>query len=300
MHLNLATSPNAWGVDHLGREGLPAWPDVFDEIREAGYGWVELGPLGYLPVEPGRAASEMRARGLSVAGSFMLEPVHDAGRHDAIIDGARRAADFIADAGGSYLVIVDWGSSKRFATAGRTEDAPRMESAAFGQYLGTYGEIARIAQADYGLTALTHPHAGTWLEFEDEILAMLEQTDLPMCIDTGHFAYAGVDPAAIYDRFADRVPHLNFKDIDGPTREQALADRLGFLDAVDAGIFCPLGEGIVDFGAMRAVLEAHGYDGVATVEQDRDPQRADTSALEDARRSLAFLRSVGLGDGGTN
>ncbi len=298
MRIDLANSPVAWGVDHLERKGLPRWETVFDEIKRAGYDAVELGPLGYLPLERGRAAAELRARGLRVAGSFMLEPVHDPDRRDTVLDGARRAAEFIADAGGKYLVIVDWDADQRIPTAGRCDDAPRMDPAAWERYLATYLEISRIASSDYGLTALAHPHAGTWLEFEDETTALLDSTDLPICIDTGHFAYAGADPVAIYDRYAARVPHLNFKDVDGAVRERALADHLGFFKAVDAGIFCPLGEGVVDFPGLRAALERHGYEGPATVEQDRDPQR-DSTALEDARRSLEYLRSVGLADGGT-
>jgi len=293
MNVRIANSPVSWGVDHLDRDGLPPWQRVFDEIRAAGYRWVELGALGYLPTAPGRARAEMERRGLRVAGSYMLAPIHDATQRDRVLRIAHETARFIADADGRHLVIVDWGSAERGATAGRVDDARRMSSDAWSAYLETLSDISRIAADDHGVLALTHPHAGTWLEFEDEIVALLEQTNLAMCIDTGHFAYAGADPVAIYDRFADRVPYLNFKDVDGAVRDRVLRSRRSFLQSVDDGVFCPLGEGIVEFAAMRAVLERHGYDGHATVEQDRDPRR-DTTALEDARRSLAFLIEVGL------
>jgi len=293
MRIRVANSPVSWGVDHLERPGLPLWQIVFDEIKDAGYDWVELGALGYLPQDPGRARAEMQARGLAVAGSYMLAPVHDPAQRSRVIDVARETAAFIADAGGRHLVIVDWGSTVRGATAGRAQAAPRMSGTEWGAYLETLSEISRIAAEDYGLLALVHPHAGTWLEFEDEIVALLEQTDLAMCIDTGHFAYAGADPVTLYDRFASRVPYLNFKDVDGSMLREAIAQQWSFLEAVDRGIFCPLGAGIVDFDGLRVALDQHGYDGHATVEQDRDP-RGKTTALEDARQSLSFLQEIGV------
>lgn len=293
MQVRIANSPVSWGVDHLDRPGLPRWEDVFDEIRDAGYAWVELGAYGFLPTDPGRAREALDHRGLRVAGSYLLEPIHDPSRRAQVLDGARRVAEYVAGTGGRYLVIVDWGSPERGATAGRSDAAPRLNVAQQTAYFEVLSAISEIARETDGLTALAHPHAGTWLEFEDEIVDLLEQTDLALCIDTGHFAYAGVDPVAFYDKYSDRVPYLNFKDVDGVRRAEALRRRLTFLEAVDFGVFCPLGDGVVDFRAMRDVLERHGYDGHATVEQDRDP-RGDTTALEDARRSLTFLQRTGL------
>ena len=61
------------------------------------------------------------------------------------------------------------------------------------------------------------------------------------------------------------------------------------------GLFCSLADGVVDFPALKVVLEEHGYDGWATIEQDTDPRTGgDPSA--DARRSLAFLRETGLAE----
>jgi inosose dehydratase len=295
MQTRIANSPVSWGVDHLDRPGLPPWQTVFDEIKLAGYRWVELGAFGYLPREATVVRREMADRGLGVAGSYILAPVHAPEKRAEVLEIARETCAFIAGAGGRHLVIVDWGSAERGATAGRSDAAKRLSGERWADYLEVLVEIDRLAREDFDLVALAHPHAGTWLEFEDEIEALLEQTSLAMCIDTGHFAYAGADPVAIYDRHADRVPYLNFKDVDPEGRRRAVETPLSFLEAVDDGVFCPLGEGIVDFPALRDALDRHGYDGHATVEQDRDP-RGDTTSLEDARRSLAYLRSVGLSD----
>jgi sugar phosphate isomerase/epimerase len=44
-------------------------------------------------------------------------------------------------------------------------------------------------------------------------------------------------------------------------------------EAWDAGLFCPFGEGAVDFAAVLAELD--GFDGWAVVEQDRVAVRLD-------------------------
>jgi inosose dehydratase len=71
-----------------------------------------------------------------------------------------------------------------------------------------------------------------------------------------------------------------------------LSDGIGFFDAISVGVFCPVGQGMVDFAALAAELET-GFDGPGTIEQDRD-FRSTTTALEDARASLAFLRGIGI------
>lgn len=69
-------------------------------------------------------------------------------------------------------------------------------------------------------------------------------------------------------------------------------NRIGFY-ARAAGLFCILGRGSVDFVAMTPALEEKGFAGLATVEQDCDPN-GPTSPVEDGRANLDYLKSVGL------
>jgi inosose dehydratase len=159
-----------------------------------------------------------------------------------------------------------------------------------------FEEIGRISKREFGVQAVAHSHGGTYLEFEDEIEALLAATDpdlVQLAIDTGHSVFAGFDPTALYERHAARTTYINFKDVDGAVLERANRDRLSFLEAVDAGIFCKLGAGIVDFSAFTAALKRHGFAGPAVIEQDRDPT-SPGDPLGDARKSIAFLESIGL------
>ena len=90
----------------------------------------------------------------------------------------------------------------------------------------------------------------------------------------------------------DRTPYLHFKDINPVVHQKVLSDGIGFFDAISLGVFCPVGQGMVDFAALAAEL-ANGFDGPGTIEQDRD-FRSTTTALEDAKASLDFLRGIGI------
>ena len=83
---------------------------------------------------------------------------------------------------------------------------------------------------------------------------------------------------------------MHLKDLSPDPRTRA-GD---FWTAVARGAFCPIGSGLLDIAAVRDALGAIGYDGFATVEQDRRTDTAGTPA-DDLRHSVAQLRAAGIG-----
>jgi inosose dehydratase len=106
--------------------------------------------------------------------------------------------------------------------------------------------------------------------------------------------HRGIDPVEFFRRHSERISYLHFKDVNSTVLKQIIANRTGFYDACADGIFCNLGEGIVDFLALKSALSAAEYSGWGTVEQDRDP-KGTRSTLADATANLTYLKSVGLG-----
>ena len=296
MGLRVANGPVSWGVDLPDKPGAPPWEQVFSEISEAGYKWCELGPVGYLPDDDDVVRAELEARGLGVAGSYIFQPLHEADRLAAIADITHNTCRRIAGLGGEFLVVIDMVSTERGATAGRSDAAPRLDGRPYEVLLNGLRQSASIA-IEHGLTPVLHPHAGSYIEFEDEIERVLDDTaddGLQLCIDTGHFAYAGVEPVRFLAEHRDRTPYLHFKDIDPIVHQKVVSDGVGFFDAITLGVFCPMGQGVVDFNAFAAELK-NGFDGPGTIEQDRD-FRSPTTPLEDAKASLDYLRGLGLAD----
>ena len=260
MTLRLATGPVSFGVDFAEAPGNPPWTEVVAGIHAAGYRWTELGPLGYLPPE---ADAELARRGIGVTGGFVFEPLLDGER---AVAAARAAAARIAFAGGRFLVIID-----------AVGAAPSPDRAALGRSVLAIAEVAR----DYGLRPVLHPHAGTHIERPADIEPLLDLCEL--CLDTGHIAYTGEDPVALYRRWAERIPYVHLKDVD-PARRDG-----DFWASVRAGVFRPLGEGVVDLSGLIAALAEHGFDGWAVVEQDRVPGGDAVADLVAGRRAVEAL-----------
>lgn len=127
----------------------------------------------------------------------------------------------------------------------------------------------------------------------EAVLNRLEPSRVSICIDTGHMAYAGIDPIDFYRRHAERVKYFHFKDINPTIHQHVLSERIPFLTAVERKVFCPLGQGMVDWQELAKAMHETGYAGAATIEQDIDPA-VSLSPLEDAKASLDYLRSVGF------
>jgi inosose dehydratase len=290
--ITLATGPVTWGVDFADSPGNPPWQQVLDELARSGIGALELGPIGYLPEQPERLCAELSSRHLTAVGSFLFEDLHDPAQQERIVSFAGRASKVISAAGGDTVVVIDRPGDERAATAGRSQDARRLGQGEWQEMLTTITRIGRIA-ADHGLRTTVHPHAGSYIEFPDEIERLLADCDLPLCLDTGHAAYAGMRPEDALIAFAPRLAHVHLKDVNRAVLGRIQGGELPFWPAIAAGVFCPLGSGIVDFGAVAAALRHIGYEGFATIEQDRLPGSG--APLDDLRQCISTLRRAGIG-----
>ena len=288
--MRLATGPVSWGVDFADDPGNPPWESVLDEIAASPLDLLELGPIGYLPEEPRRLRRALRSRGLDAVGSFVFEDFHDPAQLDRISTVAERTCRVIDAAGGAVLVIIDRPSPGRAKTAGRPSAAVRLPDSEWGAMLEGIDRVAAIARA-VGLRPAVHPHAGGYLEFEDEIDRLLGETDVDLCLDSGHLVYAGIDPAEAITSYGSRLAHVHLKDVDRAVLRQVTAEGADFWAAVSRQVFCPIGSGAVDFASVLGALRDAGYDGFATLEQDRVPGTGSPSA--DLAASLNFLRANG-------
>jgi inosose dehydratase len=287
--MRLAAAPTSWGVDFADAPGNPPWQLVLDEIERSGLGALELGPVGYLPEEPDRLREALASRGLSAVGSFVFEDFHDPAQGRRIAAVTIRACRAIAAAGGTLLVIIDRPGQVRAATAGRSADAARLRGPAWRGMLDRFETTASVAR-EHGLTPVVHPHAGSFVEFQDDIERLLDGTDLDLCLDTGHTAYAGMSADAALIAYGPRVAHVHLKDVRADVLGRVRERKLDFWTAIGHGVFCPLGEGAVSLPRVLETLSASGYTGYATIEQDRLPGSG--APLDDLLRSVRAVRSA--------
>jgi inosose dehydratase len=295
-HYRIATAPCSWGVDFSDRPENPPWQRVLDEAALAGFEAIDLGPVGYFPTDATRLADELRRRDLKISAGGLFDPLSVQSSFTAIVEKTRRTCELLRALEAPRLVIVDCVSKERGRTAGRSSAATRLDDGAWAAMMDRVIEVARIARDDYGVSSFLHPHAGCYLEFEDEIDRAM--SDLParlvgLCVDTGHSAYAGVDPVALIHRYGARIGHVHFKNIDAQVHATCVAEGVDFFGAITRGVFSLLSEGAVDFVAVSEALAAVDYSGLVVVEQDVDP-KGKASPLDNARANRGFLKSVGM------
>lgn len=307
MSIKITGAPCSWGVDDVKNPYLPPWERVLDEAAQAGYQGLELGPYGYLPLDLDVVGAALRKRNLFIVAGTIFDDLVAASNLDNLL----RQTDEICALVSSlpkvpqdprqhfqapYLTVMDWGHQERDYNAGHSDRAPRLAPADWDRMVDHLKAIAELAWNKYRVRAVIHPHAGGYLEFEDEIrkvAADLPKATAGLCLDTGHLYYSGMDPLAFLREFADRLDYIHFKDIDRKRYEQVLTERIRFFDGCAKGVMCPIGRGVIDYPAIRRLLLEIGYHGYITIEQERDPRNAGGS-LQDVKSSLDYLSGIGF------
>lgn len=239
----------------------------------AGLGLVatELGPDGYLP--PGAPD----AHGVGVIGGFVPLVLHD-----PAYDPLPELLALVERSFRPDMVVVLAAATG----AGGYEDRPTLDD--FGALLAN---LDRIGRETPRLVAL-HPHVGTMIETDAEVLRVLDGSSIALCLDTGHLMAAGADPLKIAAYAPERVRHVHLKDVDAALAARVRSGELGYAQAVRRGMYLPLGRGDAPIAELVRLLERSGYDGWYVLEQDVVLDSGDASPADDVAASLAYLRSV--------
>lgn len=282
----IAGAPISWGVCEV-----PGWGDVLPpetvlgEMRELGLAATELGPPDYLPADPAELRTLLDSHDLTLVGGFLAVTLH-AGVQSTL-DEVDRVAAILAAGGAEVLVLA--------AATGLDgyDDKPELTDDEWATLVATCAKIREIA-AGHGLRTVLHPHVGTHVEREAEVERFLADSDLQLCLDTGHLLIGGTDPVELARRHPDRIGHVHLKDVRDEIAAKVRGGELGYTDAVGQGIYVPLGDGDVDVEALVRLVAEAGYTGWFVLEQDtqlKDGGSVD-KPLKDTARSLAHLGKI--------
>lgn len=294
MKVQVGTAPDSWGVWFPSDPKQIPWQRFLDEVVEAGYQWIELGPFGYLPTQVDELRKELDPRGLRISGTFVMAHLEDEEGWRELERQIRAVGELLQALDAKFLVLIDDCYTNLFT--GEQLRPERLDDASWQTLVDTVHRAGEVAR-EYGLTLVVHPHADTHIQDEDQIEALLTATDpalAQLCLDTGHHAYRGGDPVAFFARHAERIPYLHLKSVDGEKRDKTRALGIPFAQAVADEMFCEPSRGVVDFPSLRDALQRLDYQGWAIVEQDMYPAPLDRP-LPIARRTRAYLRELNIG-----
>jgi inosose dehydratase len=306
----VGNAPCSWGsLEFDGMAGKAiGFAQMLDELADTGYTGTELGDWGYMPTDPDALHLELARRGLTMLGAFVPVALKHPEAHADGETRALRVARLLATVQSRsksdtapFLVLADDNGTEpvRTGNAGRVRPEMGLGDAEWRVFARGTEHIARAVKQQSGLRTVFHHHCAGYVETPDEIAQLLAHTDpelVGLVFDTGHYTYGSGEYTAAsalagLERFAARTWYVHCKDCSGAVARQARAQRWDYLAAVRQGLFCELGQGVVDFSEVLGRLESRGYGGWLLVEQDVLPGLGTPKAS--ALRNREYLRSIG-------
>jgi inosose dehydratase len=287
----IATAPINWhnDADPSGLEP-PSYPDILDDMADAGYRATEWSSSlpGFVPA----LRRDLGARGLSLTGAYLPVALHDPTWHAPMIAQALERARFLHRLGARCLVLGEAGDAARARVAGSVSPEDGLASGAFASLAAGLEKIGAALRGT-GVRPVFHPHVATYVETADETLRLAAAVDaelVGLCLDSGHAVYGGADARELLAALGDRVQYVHLKDVDGDVLAEARRERLTFVEALRRVVFCDLGQGIVGVDAVLGDLARRGYDGVIVLEQDTswNPRRSVRQARDHVRRTMGW------------
>ncbi|RKU22247.1 xylose isomerase [Candidatus Poribacteria bacterium] len=296
--MKIANAPCSWGVLEFELDGdAPDYTQVLDEMHAIGYIGTELGDWGFMPTHAGQLRDELAKRELTLLGAFVGVALADPKTHATGEATTLRYAHLLADVGGQtpFIVLSDDNATTELRTryAGRVQPEHGLIPAQWDTFVDGVHRIAQSVRDETGLRTVFHPHCAGYIETAVEVDTLMERTDpdlVGLCFDTGHYRFGGGDPLKAFDRHANRIWHVHFKDCHPDIAARSRRDKWDYFASVGNGVFCELGKGDVDFPAFLTELRNRNYDGWIVVEQDVLPGMG--SPYESAARNLRYLHSI--------
>lgn len=152
--------------------------------------------------------------------------------------------------------------------------------------------LGRRSLEEEGIPFGVHAHLGSQFQNRSEIDYVMANSDpkhVQFVLDTGHITMAGMDPIALAKKLGNRVVEFHLKDtrpedrggtknVPGPARDQ-----------MKDPYFFPLGNGGVDFPALKAHLDGIQWKGFLVVELDTSPFR---TPKESARITSNYIENT--------
>jgi inosose dehydratase len=293
--LRVGSAPDSWGVWFPDDEQQPPWRRFLDEVAAAGYEWIELGPYGYLPTDPGHLRDELAARDLAMSAGTCFTAFHRGDVWEQTWEHVNAIAELVTAQGARSLVVIpemwrDQATGEQLEP--RTLDDDQWRSLATG-----IDQLAKALHEEHGVQLQFHPHADSHVDTQHNVERFLEMTDpqrVKLCLDTGHIAYCGGDNLQIISRHPSRIGYLHLKQVDPDVLAGVHDEDVPFGPAVGRGVMCEPPAGVPE---LAPIIEATGdldAEMFAIVEQDLYPVDPDVP-LPIARRTRQYLTRCGAG-----
>ncbi len=215
---------------------------------------------------------EMRVQGVAPAEQYLAIRCDEDGPLSGSEEESARTIHQAVAANVEMIVFAVDGTEERDKSAGRVDRGPRLSEAAFTKLAAHIETFAKLA-SDHGIKSSFHPHAGTFVESENETCKLMNQLDpllVGLCLDVGHWIVAGEDPIKAVRDFGKRITHVHIKDVSGEVLGKMLTGEIPTMNEAveDFKLFVPAGTGLLKLREFLNELEKVSFSGWLMSEQD--------------------------------
>lgn len=270
MAVQLGINPLTWTNDDLPTLGAETPLETcLSEGKQAGFAGFELGnkfPRDASVLGPILAGHDLKL----VSGWYSLELLTRSVEEE--IEAVQGHLTLLRELGSKVMVVCDVTGCVHGAQDTPVHLRPLFPQDRWEEYGKKLTEFARYTQSQ-GVQVAYHHHMGTVIESEQDVDNLMKHTgpEVGLLLDTGHLTFAGANPVAVAERWADRINHVHCKDIRADVMADCKNRKLSFLDSVLNGVFTVPGDGCVDYPAVFSVLKSVNYSGWLVVEAEQDP-----------------------------
>ncbi|RDY31826.1 myo-inosose-2 dehydratase [Lachnotalea glycerini] len=285
--VKLGIAPIAWTNDDmpdLGKENT--FEQCVSEMALAGFTGSEIGNKYPKDAETLKKALELR--GMQICNcwfsSFLTTKPYEETEKEFI-----KQVDFLKAMDAKIIGVSEQGHSIQGTDKAVFEEKYNMNDEEWNLLCTGLNKLGKIAK-EKGISLTYHHHMGTVVQTEEETERFMNNTDpeyVSLLFDTGHFAYSGVDPLKMVQKYVKRIKHVHLKDIRPDVVDKVKNEKLSFLQGVRLGTFTIPGDGCIDFEPIFKVLEEAGYEGYMLVEAEQDPAIA--NPLEYAMKARKYI-----------
>merc|ERR1711988_2065296 len=114
-------------------------------MGEAGYTGTDLGPVGYY--DPERLEHMLNTLNLDLVAGNIFEKLHEPDQLDMILEKTKVSCTTLKKFGAKYFVIVPHTVPEKEATAGRSQDAPRLSEKKWDYMMDAIREVAKVVNS---------------------------------------------------------------------------------------------------------------------------------------------------------
>lgn len=281
----IGNAPCSWGITRPTGNSLH-WTRYLEEVTAAGYRGTELGPFGYLPKDADVLRPVLDRLGLTIIGAAHVHTFGDPATRPDLVATLRDLSRLLVRLGAGHIVLMDESAWYPANAEGG------LDAGLWSQLTAAVQDAQSVVEGEFGLKLSFHPHIGTAVEREMQIDRLLAETQVDLCLDTGHHAAWGQDPVVYMKKVWDRVAYIHLKNVDATVRRRLIAGEIRVSASYGAGLMTSLEDGAVDIGEVMRLLAARGFAGPVVVEQDVADAAA-ASCFDLARRNRDFLARAG-------